>query len=1289
MSEFLRSRNRIAENSLLRPAQPERAAGPAREVTPQPWGNRAARQFAESCPSALPSPGVCPLGGACHACPARVQAKLEVSKPDDPYEQEADRVAEQVMTMPEPKVQRACPSCEDETVQTQPLADQITPLVQRQEEPEEEKPPEEEEEEEPAQAKLEGGILQRQEESPKEEEEEEPAQTKSEDGVLQRREENSEEEEEGPVQAKSADASIQRQEENPVEEEETAQMKWDEALLQRRGDTKEEVDATASGQEADNKTIVFCSPKKEKARNTLQKIKSHAPTRRIASTLELVNSQTLKSGGSPLPEKLRGFYQSRFHRELGSVRLHMGLQAHKLNSALKARAFTLSNHIWLGRDLPVEPSLTLAHELTHFIQQRQPPRILSGVEAAARVDEITTRGDGPAPARITIQRFPFWVPLSNSKGVLAGMSGTAIHKELLGAVKGKKKIDIEAPVPNANRKDYGVGLYGSADLYRSSNRRRVGIYFKARQGVVRGTRSGGADWLFEGAANHPKAGKGAAPRVENGKIVDIANAPDDIHLGELKPANSDELQKGDTQLDNYINGFVDAQSICNDWAHYNGARKWTMTRPKRLEKNDVVIPKKYKFSGRPKTDRFLGLADHQAVFRERGRLNISLLWPRNADEASRIKGGLYFEHYGNGLWTYFARPADLAKDLNLTGFRAKELPPAMELATQIQEEVIDQIKRGPDKIGRSLDTERSRIPSRGRLDVPLITPVGKKSHIQRKSKSTFKLVDNFNYAVWSKRQKQLGAIIRKNRKGRGAGNTPIGKALASLHLIELAYEANDGLRSSPHSSAAVNLPPKGTLIERRTSGKTKVKLNLAKAYSWMTIWTGTPVRRILGKLRKVFGGTFVSLANKFDYLKRRFQKLAKSIFHKSSASSIKGGGTYAIILRRFIPILSVVLGLLLRQTSNYLVDALSRGAKEWLAKIIPVDIGALKAAAKDGFKQYLPWMEKLIAFRKSVLNFIDGVVGSFSGILKGIGEIISKISKIVRIVNIAKAAIQCGTPPGIGCVKLLLKPLEDALVGRILSTCWVQRKIARLLLSINFIKSIPRSLAKYIAEKANALLSKIHPQLSPVFADIRSGSLPKAEEIGCGGEPSEEHKLLAEIIEKLGDRKYEEIKSLLEQFTIRDKSPLSKQDIKDMRDWIAKGNLNNLADWLRAKRSKQLRQRLEGGGFNVDFRKLQRRHFKYWVAPLSQKEVDERKAYGKTFLHISNEGRKYVGIADIEITKCTGQDATIRFLDVRLTDSEGQSVDLGLKGEERHGKLTQASCRQRSRTGRRGATGRR
>ncbi|HEY9908624.1 MAG TPA: DUF4157 domain-containing protein [Thermosynechococcaceae cyanobacterium] len=69
-----------------------------------------------------------------------IQPKLTVGRPNDQYEQEADRVAEQVIGMPDsaahPAIQRQ--EAEDEELQAKPLAATITPLVQRDAAPEEE-----------------------------------------------------------------------------------------------------------------------------------------------------------------------------------------------------------------------------------------------------------------------------------------------------------------------------------------------------------------------------------------------------------------------------------------------------------------------------------------------------------------------------------------------------------------------------------------------------------------------------------------------------------------------------------------------------------------------------------------------------------------------------------------------------------------------------------------------------------------------------------------------------------------------------------------------------------------------------------------------------------------------------------------------------------------------------------------------------------------------------------------------------------------------------------------------
>lgn len=79
-----------------------------------------------------------------------LQTKLTIGAPDDIYEQEADRVAEQVMRMPYPKIQREMnerdeEQKEEEKIQAKPLTTTITPLIQREVKKEIEKVTEDEE----------------------------------------------------------------------------------------------------------------------------------------------------------------------------------------------------------------------------------------------------------------------------------------------------------------------------------------------------------------------------------------------------------------------------------------------------------------------------------------------------------------------------------------------------------------------------------------------------------------------------------------------------------------------------------------------------------------------------------------------------------------------------------------------------------------------------------------------------------------------------------------------------------------------------------------------------------------------------------------------------------------------------------------------------------------------------------------------------------------------------------------------------------------------------------------
>jgi hypothetical protein len=83
-----------------------------------------------------------------------IQAKLKIGQPNDVYEQEADRVADTVMRIPDSQVQRKSPWNEDEEdpIQMKPVSGQSTTLVQR-------KSPWNEDEEDPIQMKSNWGQI--------------------------------------------------------------------------------------------------------------------------------------------------------------------------------------------------------------------------------------------------------------------------------------------------------------------------------------------------------------------------------------------------------------------------------------------------------------------------------------------------------------------------------------------------------------------------------------------------------------------------------------------------------------------------------------------------------------------------------------------------------------------------------------------------------------------------------------------------------------------------------------------------------------------------------------------------------------------------------------------------------------------------------------------------------------------------------------------------------------------------------------------------------------------------
>lgn len=136
-----------------------------------------------------------------------------------------------------------------------------------------------------------------------------------------------------------------------------------------------------------------------------------------------------KGGGSPLDEGTRSSMESKFGQDFGDVRIHTDAKASASAEAVGANAYTVGNDMVFrsGHFDASSPTgqRTLAHELSHVVQQRSGP--VDGTEAAGGIrlsdpsDRFERAADATADQVMSAQVTP-------AAGSSAG-SGTSVQLE--------------------------------------------------------------------------------------------------------------------------------------------------------------------------------------------------------------------------------------------------------------------------------------------------------------------------------------------------------------------------------------------------------------------------------------------------------------------------------------------------------------------------------------------------------------------------------------------------------------------------------------------------------------------------------------------------------------------------------------------------------------------------------------------------------------------------------------------------------------------------------------------
>ncbi|WP_210585238.1 DUF4157 domain-containing protein [Streptomyces sp. GESEQ-35] len=99
--------------------------------------------------------------------------------------------------------------------------------------------------------------------------------------------------------------------------------------------------------------------------------------------------EVLSSGGKQFAGPIRQEMESRFGTDFSDVRLHTGGAAARSARAIGARAYTSGSHVVLGPG--GGDKHTLAHELTHVVQQRQGPVAGTDSGAGLRISDPSDR----------------------------------------------------------------------------------------------------------------------------------------------------------------------------------------------------------------------------------------------------------------------------------------------------------------------------------------------------------------------------------------------------------------------------------------------------------------------------------------------------------------------------------------------------------------------------------------------------------------------------------------------------------------------------------------------------------------------------------------------------------------------------------------------------------------------------------------------------------------------------------------------------------------------------------
>jgi hypothetical protein len=824
----------------------------------------------------------------------------------------------------------------------------------------------------------------------------------------------------------------------------------------------------------------------------------------------------LTGGGAPLPAATRGFFEARMGRDLSGVRVHEGGAAQSLNSSIAARAFTYRNHVWLGGGERASPSFTMAHELAHVMQQTAP-----GPIGPQRREEASA-----ASASVRRKPSPFWLPLNVGVGAAAKGQHEAIHNGAQKRVR-EKNADIltEVPIPGANRKVISTDKCGFADLYSA---KPIGskipvpgveaVLSKSPAAAAAATPAAapasqpavpptGAPASQPAAAapvytlnNFTQAsskascgdriganlqsGKGPvihenvrAPKLSSsGALIGMADAPEDIKVGEVKPAHDLKYRgAGDTQVDNYLAGLKTAIAETNKVAAARGQTKTWKGNPTRLDIPAKNLPQGWAHDGTGGGDwpiKSCKIRAYDMVTKTVKPKGKSKAKPKTytGPQAKDVKQGRPVNDPIRGRWVF-------AQDPPGGGLYVYSLVPNP-----------DDLKTALGR--RSTSAEfKDLVKSIDAIHKPLITPpevpkvkkrplAGAASPARPAVRREVK--DTFSAKAWD-----AARVGRKDMPDESKDN------LLDRYDAGVDNETREGimeaagmvqwLRDNP------NVPETSYPSPTSFAGITED----AKDLKSLAFWTSIKAKP-LGFLREKFGGGFTFAYRKAIEFRENIKKKFSEKKDKDFLGS-KKGTIYKAISKILAVVVPRIAAPFVRSMFNTIVDCGISGFKAKLHELIkgtPIDDLFIMAEKIDA--QIHEMAADVEAYFTNLVTDTFGPIKdkfeAFIGetkFLLDVAGMVQEMAKAARVGSCVAGLISAPETVGIGAVvgcgaalgdyilsKFGLSPVEY-FIAMTLESCDSQNFIGRGIAAMNFLKSLSQQAGVAIIKKAKEILGKL------------------------------------------------------------------------------------------------------------------------------------------------------------------------------------------------------------------------